>query len=274
MPLRVIPKDPVKKTELQIISLRRGLEILRCFREGDSALSVIEIAKRTNLPKPTTSRLLATLARAGCLERRAEDGRHQLRPWALTIGRRVLEGLPLREIARPTLRRIAKTHCAGVALSAPHQLNMICLDSCVDPATSVPILSAGSVLPIAQTALGNAYLWALPPERRDAMLTRLRKAGDQKTALDPAVLELAFAELDEYGVCSSNSGRQRAIFTLAVPLVIANGAVLVVSCTVAQLGLKDRRLRDECGPDLLVAVAEINNMVGVVDSDWLGIGAS
>ena len=261
------------KAESQIVSLRRGLDILRCFREGDSALSVIEIAKRASLAKPTARRLMATLAHVGCLKRRPEDGRYQLQPWALTIGRRVLDGLPLREIARPALQRIAKVHRAAVALGAPHQLSMICLDYCVAPAAGTPLLSVGSVLPMAQTALGNAYLWALPPERREVMLNWLRQAGNQ-AAPDPVTLGRAFTELDEHGVCSSNSGWRRGIFALAAPLVFADGTVLALNCAAAQLGLKERRFRDECGPDLLAAVAEIRNAVGAVDADWLGMGVS
>jgi DNA-binding IclR family transcriptional regulator len=263
----------VKETEPQIVSLRRGLDILRCFREGDGALSVIEIARRTGLAKPTASRLMHTLAGTGCLERRPEDGRYQLRPWSLTIGRRVLEGLAVREIARPALQRLAKAHHAAVALGAAHQIDMICLDYCVDPTAGTPRLSVGSVVPMGKTALGSAYLWALSPDRRAAMLERLAQAGE-RAAPDPAVIDKAFAELDEHGMCSSHNGWRRWTFALAAPLVFADGTVLALNCAVAQLGLNERRFRDECGPDLLGAVAEIRNAVGPVDADWLGVGAS
>lgn len=263
----------MKPAESQIVSLRRGLEILRCFREGDAALSVIEIARRTGLAKPTASRLMHTLASAGCLERRPEDGRHQLRPWSLTIGRRVLEGLPLREIARPVLQRLARAHHAAVALGAPHQINMICLEYCVDPTAGTPRLSVGSVLPMGKTALGRAYLGALPPERRWAMLMRLEQAGRQASG-DPAAIGRAFAELNEHGMCSSHDGWRRGIFALAAPLVFADGTVLALNCAVPRLGLNEQRFRDECGPDLLGAAADIRNAVGPVDADWLGVGAS
>ncbi|HEX8478422.1 MAG TPA: helix-turn-helix domain-containing protein, partial [Telluria sp.] len=44
-----------------VSALARGLEILRCFRPGESLLSNSEMARRTGMPKPTISRLTHTL---------------------------------------------------------------------------------------------------------------------------------------------------------------------------------------------------------------------
>jgi hypothetical protein len=50
--------------------------------------------------------------------------------------------------------------------------------------------------------------------------------------------------------------------------------VLALNCGSARLGLNERRFRNECGPALREAVAEIKNAVGQVKADYLGIADS
>jgi DNA-binding IclR family transcriptional regulator len=42
-------------------------KLIRGFRVGDSVLTNSELAKRTNLPKPTISRILTSLTELGCI---------------------------------------------------------------------------------------------------------------------------------------------------------------------------------------------------------------
>ena len=48
-----------------VVALSRGLDVLRAFHPNDGLLGNQEIAARTNLPKPTVSRLTYTLAQLG-----------------------------------------------------------------------------------------------------------------------------------------------------------------------------------------------------------------
>jgi hypothetical protein len=54
-------KRPAKKAATDrsfVVALSRGLDVLRAFRPNDGLLGNQEIAARTNLPKPTISRLI------------------------------------------------------------------------------------------------------------------------------------------------------------------------------------------------------------------------
>jgi hypothetical protein len=57
------------KDRLFVTALARGLQVLAAFRPGESALSNLEIAKRTGLPKSTVSRLTYTLTTLGICHR-------------------------------------------------------------------------------------------------------------------------------------------------------------------------------------------------------------
>ena len=52
---------------LFVTALARGLEVLSAFRAGDGTLGNLELAKRTELPKTTISRITHTLTQLGYL---------------------------------------------------------------------------------------------------------------------------------------------------------------------------------------------------------------
>src|SRR5260370_17264112 len=63
-------KRPGKKVATDrsfVVALSRGLDVLRAFQPNDGLLGNQEIAARTNLPKPTVSRLTSPLTHLGSL---------------------------------------------------------------------------------------------------------------------------------------------------------------------------------------------------------------
>jgi len=89
-----------------VAAVERALLILGAFRDGDSALTLHELARRTGLYKSTILRLLASLARAGCVLR-LEDGSYQLGPMVLHWGRVYLASLRIEDHVQPVLERLA-----------------------------------------------------------------------------------------------------------------------------------------------------------------------
>ena len=76
----------------------KALSLLNAFRAGDAALSLTELAERTQLYKSTALRLLASLEHARLLQRGA-DGRYALGPGLARLTRErcdFLVRLPMR----------------------------------------------------------------------------------------------------------------------------------------------------------------------------------
>lgn len=69
-----------------VTALARGLEILRCFTPRENVLSNQDLARKTDLPKPTVTRLTNTLMRLGCLKREVHSGKYQLDVGVLGLG--------------------------------------------------------------------------------------------------------------------------------------------------------------------------------------------
>jgi DNA-binding IclR family transcriptional regulator len=71
-----------------VVALSRGLDVLRAFRPNDGLLGNQEIAARTNLPKPTISRLTYTLTKLGYLTPVPRFDKYQLAPAAIPTSMR------------------------------------------------------------------------------------------------------------------------------------------------------------------------------------------
>ncbi|WP_338319795.1 helix-turn-helix domain-containing protein, partial [Bradyrhizobium ottawaense] len=84
-----------------VVALSRGLDVLRAFHPNDGLLGNQEIAARTNLPKPTVSRLTYTLTKLGYLAPVPRFEKYQLTPAAMSLGYAALANLGVRHLSEP-----------------------------------------------------------------------------------------------------------------------------------------------------------------------------
>ena len=171
-------KRPAKKAATDrsfVVALSRGLDVLRAFHPNDGLLGNQEIAARTNLPKPTISRLTYTLTKLGYLTPVPRFEKYQLAPSAMALGYAALANLGVRHLSEPfreevdardrrrRRRRRPRPSQHDLFRPEPHGL------------TLGVQLDVGSRIPIATTAMGRAYIWALPDDERAALLRELRE---------------------------------------------------------------------------------------------------
>ena len=97
-----------------VTALARGIDILSAFQAEDRWLSNAELARRTELPKPTVSRLTFTLMSLGFLDLDEDTGLYLLHPRILSLGYPVLQRLSIRQVARPFIRELANS-CQGTS---------------------------------------------------------------------------------------------------------------------------------------------------------------
>jgi DNA-binding IclR family transcriptional regulator len=258
-----------------ILSLERGLAVLRAFQPALGPMSVPEVAARTGLPRQTANRLVHSLVSLGCLERREADGRYQAGRRLVDAGRSLLMNLPIRGIARPIMQRIASAHDTFVGLGVAHELDMIYIEYCASASTVTFRLRVGSSIPMAMTAMGRAYLWALPPAGRRPLMNRIRREAGKNAPAVIASIERSLRELDTRGYCATFPSARQDICGVGAPIVFNRGdTVLAMNCGAARLGLDERRFRDECGPALLRAASELADAVGAKEAEYFGVAES
>jgi DNA-binding IclR family transcriptional regulator len=253
-----LPRKGAGKTDRQFVTaLARGLEVLRAFEPQNGPLGNQEIAARTGLPKPTISRITHTLTELGYLEHLPRIAKYRIGLGVLALGHACLGAAALRTIARPHMQELATYANAAVTLGGRDRLSMIYLDVCRGSNTAAFMLDAGARVPIERTAMGYAYLWALPSAERQFLMNAISEdAGSQWPTIKRQLLA-AFKALDRTGVCVAEGAYERTLNGIAAPLILQNGnEIRALSCSGPAYLLTPKRLHDDVAPRLL-AVAHI-----------------
>lgn len=89
-----------------VAAAERALELLTCFRTGDKALTLVEIAGRTGLVKSTIMRLAVSLERYNLIVR-LHDGRYQLGSGVVRLGTIYQDSIDLEQHIMPVLAKLA-----------------------------------------------------------------------------------------------------------------------------------------------------------------------
>jgi DNA-binding IclR family transcriptional regulator len=233
-----------------ITALARGLDVLRCFRHGVTALGNLDLARLTGLPKPTISRITYTLTELGYLRYHPDTGKYSPGYGVLALGFGLLAGLEVRELAKASMTELARDTGGAVALGA--------FDG--DAMTYVEAIHGSSALylrlPVGyraslDSAMGRAYLASLPASACDEVLARLGPAAPPVDAI-----ARARQELQESGCCFAIGEWQSGINAVAVPFTSITGeGVFVMSCGGPASLLPEPDLRTRVGPALRAAIA-------------------
>src|SRR5579863_2373886 len=103
--------EPVKDKDgsgEEVTALARGLTVLRSIAAADAPLSNRELTELTGIPKPTVSRITATLVGAGFLFRLPDSERFVLTSSVLELSNGFLRNFDIRSRARPFLIELAE----------------------------------------------------------------------------------------------------------------------------------------------------------------------
>ena len=196
------PRKP-KEDRHFVTALARGLEVLSCFRHGETTLSNQELALRCKLPKSTVSRLTMTLTKLGYLIHVQESGRYRLGTACLGLGSALLNKLDVRKIARPMMQELAEITGASVSLGVRDKLSMIYVENCRSSAALTLTLDVGSRMPLAASAIGRAWLAAVPEVQRLEALAQVRELDHLAWATVKAGVEKALEDYQTLGVATS-----------------------------------------------------------------------
>jgi DNA-binding IclR family transcriptional regulator len=245
-----------------VVALSRGLDVLRAFRPNDGLLGNQEIAARTNLPKPTVSRLTYTLTKLGYLTPVPRFEKYQLAPAAMALGYAALANLGVRHLSEPYREELMRETGGAVAVGARDRLSMIYFGQSRGMTIGVQ-LDVGSRIPIATTAMGRAYLWALPEEERNALLRDLREHYGPRWAKMRDGIERAGENMAKYGFVISAGEWHDDIAAVGVALKLNDGTgPYAFNCGAPAFRFTEERLRTDIGPRLLTMVRTIEAALG------------
>lgn len=150
----------------------KALDVLECLAFSPQPLSAPEVAERCGLTRPTTYRLISTLAGRGYVAS-GQDGRYRLGTKMLSLTKRLIEHAQLPQIARPDLVELCENVGESVHLGVLEDTAVLYLDK-VESVSAAPMYSVvGSRNPLHSTSLGKAILAFLPESEREMLLSRI-----------------------------------------------------------------------------------------------------
>jgi IclR family transcriptional regulator, mhp operon transcriptional activator len=156
-----------------IRSLSRGIAVLQAVNRGQS-LSMMEIARTSEVPYPTACRIVQTLLHEGLIER--EPSRKRYRPTALTqtLAHGFQGHARLVQAARPHLVDLTRALGWPVSISTHVGNSMVIRDS-THALTALTFSNyfPGYALPVLECASGLVYLSHMQEEARAAILHTL-----------------------------------------------------------------------------------------------------
>lgn len=259
-------KRPPKKVATDrsfVVALSRGLEVLRAFRPNDGLLGNQEIAARTGLPKPTISRLTYTLCKLGYLTQVPRFEKYQLAPPALAIGYAALANLGVRHLSEPFREELMRQTGGAVAIGARDRFSMIYFGQARSSLTVGVQLDVGSRVPIATTAMGRAYIWALPDEDRATLLRELREHYGSRWAKMKDGIERAGEMVAKRGFTISAGEWQDDVGAAGVALRLNDGTgPYAFNCGAPAFRFTEERLINDIGPRLVAMVRNIEAALG------------
>ncbi|WP_290770727.1 IclR family transcriptional regulator [Hoeflea sp.] len=243
-----------------VTALARGLEVLRCFHPRDGFLSNQEIAERTNLPKPTVTRLTYTLCQLGYLMQIPRLGKYQLAPGTITLGYAALANLGIRHVAREFMDQAAEALAAPVALGVLDRSKALYVGISRGSATFTVQLEIGSRIPLVETAMGQALLVSLPEAEREEHLALAVDKHPEKGMLLRKTMDRAVADYEQYGFVVSTGEWRPDIFAAGAPLVAADGSgTYAFNCGAPPHHFPPERLYNEVGPVMASLVRVVDD---------------
>src|SRR4051794_26132252 len=246
-----------------VVALSRGLDVLRAFRPNDGLLGNQEIAARTNLPKPTVSRLTYTLTKLGYLTPVPRFEKYQLAPSAMALGYAALANLGVRHLSEPFRETLMRETGGAVAVGARDRHSMIYFGQSRNGLTLNVQLDVGSRVPIATSAMGRAYVWALPEAERAALFRDLREHyGSRWTKLREGI-ERSGEIVAKRGFAISAGEWQDDVHAVGVALKLNDGTgPYAFNCGAPAFRFTEERLRNDIGPRLVAMVRNIEAALG------------
>jgi IclR family KDG regulon transcriptional repressor len=216
----------------QVRSLVKALAILDCLSLDRPELGVSEIARQLGMPTSTVGRLLVTLRSAGVLSQDPTTQRYRIGSKVLSWGAVYMNGLDVREKARPMLEELHRLTQETVNLYVLDGLERVCADRIESPQRVRVIVHIGERMPLYAGSAGKAILAYAPSTLVERILEKPLERMTDNTITDPDKLLEELRSIRNHGYAISDSERFIDVLGLAAPVFDATGNV-VASLNVA-----------------------------------------
>ena len=230
--------------------LDRAVAILTAVEDGARTLG--DIVDATGFTRTTTHRLVHALEAHGFVLD-AGRGAYALGPRIVSLAATALRDLPLRELAHPSLERLARATGESTQLYVIDGDERLCVDVVESERELRTIIGIGASLPLTKGSAGKVFLAFGSAELRDRLVA---------TADDPVRLASQLHTVRRRGWADSVGEREAGVASVSAPVHSTSGELLAA---VSVSGPAQRLARDRAtrfAPAVITATSEIERALG------------
>lgn len=197
-------------------SLNKVVRILECFSTTDRTLSVADVCERTQFPRSTTHRLLASLKEAGLLDQDRQRDRYRLGIKLFELGNIVLANMDLHREARPYVDQLGKLTGQLVHLAVFDGRQAIVIHRSEPDASSA--LTFVESAPVHCTAVGKAILAFQPAPTIDRLIAGGLRSYTDATITSASALRTELGRIRDRGYSIDEGEHQPGVRCVGAPI--------------------------------------------------------
>ena len=223
--------------------LDRSVAILEAVEKGERSFRAIVAA--TGLTKPTAHRLISSLEDHGFLLHVGGLG-YALGPRLLALASTAMRELPIRQLARPILERLARSTGESTQLYVRSEDRRICVDAVESDNELRTIVQIGASLPLNKGSAGKVFLaWGRAPD-----------------GLDLADIGTSLVTTRRRGWADSYGERESGVASVSAPIFGPRDHLLAaISVSGPQARLAGQQAK-RYGPAVVQAAHEVEALLG------------
>jgi IclR family pca regulon transcriptional regulator len=242
-----------------LLTLERGLLVLRAFDHDRPEMPLSEVAQATGLSPAVARRCLNTLVKLGYM--RKIGRRFVLTPEVLVFASSYLGAMNFEELATPHLQAVrdASGDSSSMAVLSGHEVLYV-----VHVSTQRPIRLASGVgtrFPIHATSLGRVLMAFQPDEILEDYLAQAPfERRTERTITDPDILRARFSEIRKRFYDTAEDELDYGIVSLSVPIFDPQGNIVAsINCSTTTARTARETLISERLPILQIAKRNIEH---------------
>jgi DNA-binding IclR family transcriptional regulator len=181
----------------------------------------------------------------------------------MALGYAALANLGIRHLSEPFREEVMRATGGAVAVGGRDRQSMIYFGQSRGSETVGVQLDVGSRVPIATSAMGRAYFWALGEDERAALLRDLREHYGSRWPKLRDGLERSGETVAKYGFAMSVGDWHDDIGAAGVALKLNDGTgPYAFNCGAPAFRFTEERLMADIGPRLVTMVRKIEAALG------------
>jgi IclR family acetate operon transcriptional repressor len=245
-------------------SVNRALRALELIAEAGE-LGVTELGRRLGVHKATASRLIATLAERGMVERDPVTEKYRLGFGLIRLAGAAMASMDLVRTARPVLEDLADKTRETVNLGVLSSDSVVYIDQVTGTRSIVAVSWVGRRTPLHATSNGKVLLASLDDHELDRLLARALPRMTPATIVHPAKLRAQLGEIRVRGYAATMEELEEGLNAVAAPVRRADGEV-VAALSVSGPAFRMRPVDlPRMGRLTMEAAASISRRLGYVE---------